>query len=262
MPIQQRWARGAADWASFQACGRQSEFWREKRGAQKVRSGLAIANAALWVLGVGLLAAGFALSGSDLAWLAVLVGQAGSPNPRLMEKLHLVPLSSAVSGAEVLFIAAGLWRFRRRNDPPLNRRIAPSTGATPALWLLLGGWAAIAVLSLNFRIIGLARRLVERQGQSPAQLIAAGFGDEYGVVQAVRDATPETAAILIKTQRPLQFLMNYELYPRRFYFYPDRALPASAVPEEWMDQKRIDWILDISDSEPIRFSLAPRERSR
>jgi hypothetical protein len=56
--------------------------------------------------------------------------------------------------------------------------------------------------------------------------------------------------------------MNYELYPRKFYFYPDRALPLSAVPAEWMAQKRIDWTLDISDSEPIRFSLAPREGFR
>ena len=67
-----------------------------------MRTGFAVIQAAAWALAGTLLAAGFALSGYDLAWLAALVGQAGSPNPRLIEKLRLVPVLSVVTGAEFL----------------------------------------------------------------------------------------------------------------------------------------------------------------
>jgi hypothetical protein len=80
-------------------------------------------------------------------------------------------------------------------------------------------------------------------------------------VRSVRETTPETAALLIKTQRPLQFLLNYELYPRKFYFYPERGTSVSSIPQAWLDQRRIGWILEISDTEPLQFKLARRKVS-
>ena len=129
------------------------------------------------------------------------------------------------------------------------------------MWLILGGWTAIAVLSLNFGAISLVNRLKQNSGLSAVDLIAADFGDDYRVVRSVRETTPETAAILIKTQQPLQFLLNYELYPRKFYFYPERGISVSSIPQAWLDQRRIGWILEISDSEPLQFKLAPRKAS-
>ena len=123
------------------------------------------------------------------------------------------------------------------------------------------GWIAIAILSLNFGAISLVNRLKVNMGRSAAELIAADFGDDYRIVRSVRETTPETAALLIKTQRPLQFLLNYELYPRRFYFYPERHVPISSIPQAWLDQRHIGWILEISDTEPLQFKLAPRKAS-
>jgi hypothetical protein len=214
-----------------------------------------------WIFGGVLLAAGVALSGSDVAWLAGLVGQAGSPNPRLLEKLRLVPMLTVVTGAECLLLAVSLWFLRKRTAASWADRVPRVGSAQFGVWLLLGAWTAIAVLSLNFGVISLVNRLKQNRGHSAVELIAADFGDDYHIVRSVRETTPETAALLIKTQRPLQFLLNYELYPRKFYFYPERDISISSIPEAWLDQRGIGWILEISDTEPLQFKLAPRKAS-
>ncbi|HET6961132.1 MAG TPA: hypothetical protein VFJ27_01480, partial [Terriglobia bacterium] len=73
-----------------------------------MQSRFAVIHAVVWVLGGALLAAGAALSGNDLGWLAALVGQAGSPNPRLLEKLRLVPTLAVATGVEFLLLAVCL----------------------------------------------------------------------------------------------------------------------------------------------------------
>ena len=220
-----------------------------------------VIHAVFWVLGGALLGAGLALAGSDMAWLAALVGQAGSPNPRLLEKLRFVPMLTVVAGAELLLVAVSLWFLHRRTSPSWMDCVPRLRSPQFVVWLLLGGWITIAVLSLNFGVISLVNRLKQTRGLSAAELIAADFGDDYRIVRTVRETTPETAALLIKTQRPLQFLLNYELYPRKFYFYPERATSVSSIPQAWLDQRRIGWILEISDSEPLQFRLVPREAS-
>jgi len=222
-----------------------------------VRTGFAVIHTAVWVLGGILLAAGFALSEKDVAWLAALVGQSGSLNPRLLEKLPLVPLLSLVTGAELLLLAISLEFVRRRATLSWVDRVPRLGSPQLAVSLLLGGWTAVALLSLNFGAIS----LLNRQGVAAAELLASDFGDDYAVVRAVRETTPESAGILIKTQRPLQFLLNYNLYPRRFYFYPDRGIPISSIPQAWLDQRHIGWTLEISDTEPLHFNLAPRKAS-
>lgn len=222
-----------------------------------MRIRVAAIHAAVWVLGVTLLLAGFALIGSDMAWLSALVGQAGTPHPRLIEKLRLVPLLSIVAGVELLLLAVGLKCLHRRTAQPLSDRGPTPVSLSPGMRLLFGGWIVIAVLSLDFGAISLANRL--KQGLSATELVAADFGDEERVVRAVRESTPETAAILIRTQRPLQFLLNYELYPRKFYFYPERSVSVSSIPDAWLDRRRIRWILEISDTEPLHFQLIPRK---
>jgi len=215
----------------------------------------------VWVLGGALLVAGVAFSGSDMAWLAALVGQAGSPNPRLLEKLRLVPMLIMVSGAELVAVWVSL-RFLHQRTSPSWADCVPRLGSPQfGVWLLLGGWIAIAILSLNFGAFSLANRLKQNRGLCDAALIAADFGDDYRLVRSVRETTPETAALLVKTERPLQFLLNYELYPRKFYFYSERAIAVSSIPPAWLDQRRIDWLLEISDTEPLQFKLVPRKAS-
>ncbi len=230
------------------------EYWN-------VRTRYAVIRAVSWTFGGILLAAGVALSGNDMAWLAVLVGQAGSPNPRLLEKLRLVPALMVLTGAQCFLLEVSLWFLRKRTAASWADRV-PRPGSTQfGVWLLLCAWTAIAVLSLNFGAIALVNRLKQNRGRPAAELIAADFGDDYRIVRTVRETTPETAVFLIKTERPLQFLLNYELYPRKFYFYPERSTSVSSIPQAWLDQHGIGWILEISDAEPLQFKLAPRKAS-
>lgn len=205
-----------------------------------------------------LVAAGWSLSGRDLAALAPIVGQAGTPNPPLLRKLQLVPTLLAVTGVQCLMFAAiGIFLSRRDSRAGPNMR-----GNYPlGLRLLVAAWAAVAVLSVNFGAISLANRLKQSQSLSAAERTAADLGDDYQIVRDVRASTPETAVILIRTGRPLQFLLNYDLYPRKFYFYSDRDLPIASIPESWMNRRHIDWTLEISDGEPLQFKLRPRKAS-
>ncbi len=148
------------------------EYWN-------VRTRYAVIRAVSWTFGGILLAAGVALSGNDMAWLSVLVGQAGSPNPRLLEKLRLVPTLIVVTGAQCLLLAVSLWFLRKRTAASWADRV-PRLGSTQfGVWLLLCAWTAIAVLSLNFGAITLVNRLKQNRGRSAAELIAADFGDDY-----------------------------------------------------------------------------------
>ena len=97
-----------------------------------------------------------------MAWLAALVGQAGSPNPRLLEKLRLVPMLTVVTGAELLLLAVSLWFLHRRSAASWADRVPRLGSPQFGVWLLLGGWTAIAVLSLNFGVISLVNRLKQK----------------------------------------------------------------------------------------------------
>jgi hypothetical protein len=226
-----------------------------------VRAGFALMWVAVCVSGAIFIVAGFALSGSDLSGLAVLVGRAGSLNPRLLDKLRLVPTVIVVTGVQVLLLGGAGLLLPRFRSHALAKRVPRPASLQFGMWLVLGGWVAVAVLSLNFGAINLAIRLKQTQHLSAADIIAADFGDDYRVARSVRETTPETAVILIKSQRPLQFLLNYELYPRKFYFYSDRHLPMSSIPETWMDRRHISWTLEISDTDPLQFELLPRKTS-
>jgi hypothetical protein len=212
------------------------------------------------VSGIVLVMAGFAARGRDFSGLAAIVGQAGTPNQRLVEKTRLIPpLLSMTGGQLVLISAAALGlRSRRRTGAAGTVRLKFSQR-----WLLflLTAYSLIAILTFNFAVLSLFHRLNRQSGRTDAEIVSADFGEDDQIVELVRSTTPTSAAILIKTQRPLQFLLNYELYPRRFYFYPDREMPADQVPTAWLDHHQIGWILEISDSGPPEFRLTPRKVS-
>jgi len=215
----------------------------------------------VWILlcicGAILIAIGCFLHNSDLSLLATFLGQAGTPNPRLLEKLRLIPILLIVTGVQYLLLG-GIGTLRWRSLASSSCKAADLIAPQLVLWLVVG-WAAISTLTLNFGGISLLNRFA--QSVSPSEQVALDFGADYQVVRAVRETTAESDAILIKTGRPLQFLLNYELYPRKFYFYSDRSLPISSIPEEWMNRRHICWTLEISDSVPLEFKLLPRRGS-
>lgn len=209
-------------------------------------------------LGVALLAAGLAAWDGDLSRLAALVGQAGSPNERLLEKIGLVPPLLIVTGSQLLFAAGVGFRYRRSRF--LSTSLSLNAGQK-LLVLLLAGSSLLAVLTFNFEVLSLAQRFSQQRHHGNIEIAAPGFDDEQRISQAVRSTTPDSAAILIKTNRPLQYLLNYELYPRRFYFYSDRSVPVGQIPPDWLNQRKIGWVLQVSDDGPLWFQLTPRKES-
>ena len=207
------------------------------------------------VFGLGCFATGLFASGLDLSPLAVWVSQTGKVSAPLLEKLRLLPAMFVLTGAELLLLSLTFGRRGEQVFAGVRLRNMQST----SLMLLLVLSSTVSLLSLNFEAVHLAYRLRQRAGKSQAENAAVSFGDEYGVIKAVREQTPESAAIFVRTARPLQFLLAYELYPRQFYSYPQRSYPPEGIPDSWFVKHRIQWILEISDSNPMQFSLRPRQ---
>ena len=112
------------------------------------------------------------------------------------------------------------------------------------------------LLALNFGWVSLSTRLVT-YGLDRESQVAADLGERYAIVKAVRDQTPENACIAIRTREPIKYLLNYELFPRRFFVYSDPERGLSEVPPEWLQEHSIAWILEIRDGSPGEFILQP-----
>ena len=191
---------------------------------------------------------------ADLSWLARFVGQAGTPNPKILEKIQLIPAVLMVTAVEALGIGILSLRHRLRVQDYLRcvgKSLTPrQCGA--AVWL--GGFLLIGLLALNFGWVSLSRRLAA-YGFDREPQVAADLGEQYAIVKAVRERTPENACIAIRTREPIKFLLNYELFPRRFFVYSDPERRLSEVPGEWLQKHSIRWTLEIRDGSPGEFVL-------
>jgi hypothetical protein len=210
------------------------------------------------LLGAALLAIGLVLAPQGLSFLVSFVGQSGTPNPKILEKIRLVPALFVVTGAELLLVSGVWFLLRRRECRDATALLSLNARQQILAFLLATSWL-IAMLSLNFGTLSLIRRLIQQAGRTDREIVAADFGEAYAVIHAVRENTPESAVILIKTRQPLQYLLNYELYPRRFYFYPDREFPVEHVSTSWLDHRQIGWILEVSNEDPLQFRLSRRK---
>jgi hypothetical protein len=213
------------------------------------------------LLGISLVGLGWTSYRSDLSWLVAILGQAGTPNPRILEKLLLVPPLLVATGTELLLLGGAGFVFRRRWISVSGDCVSTAPILQRIVWLLLVGYSLVVLLTLNFGGLSFVNRFRSFHHRTRAEIIAADFAEDYPVVRALREQTPHSAAILIKTRRPLQYLLSYELYPRRFYFYPDREMPSALIPQDWLDRHQIGWILEISNDGPLQFLLLQRKVS-
>ena len=210
--------------------------------------------AACLLFGIACSLGALSLRHADLGWLARFVGQAGTANPKILEKIQLIPAVLMVTGVEALGIGILSLRHRLRLQNYLRcvgKSLAPrQCGA--AVWL--GASLLIGLLALNFGWVSLSRRLAA-YGFDRESLVAADLGEQYAIVKAVRERTPENACIAIRTRQPIKFLLNYELFPRRFFVYPDPDTKLADVPAEWLQEHSIRWTLEIQDGSSGEFDL-------
>jgi hypothetical protein len=214
------------------------------------------------VLGISLLLIGLQLAHSDLAWLARLLGQAGSLNPKILEKARLMPFILMVTAAQAVCFGFSCLPYRRRIRQYFELLERNIQWKQKWMVLLLSGYGLIGVMGLNFGTVNLMQRLVSLRFSSDEAPVAGDFGDHQAVIKALKEQTTETARILIKTRDPVKYLLNYHLFPRRFFIYPDPQTSLAAVPLEWLQKHAINWTLEIRDGNPEQFVLLRSQSSR
>ncbi|HEX2522706.1 MAG TPA: hypothetical protein VHP35_11325 [Terriglobia bacterium] len=212
--------------------------------------------AACLLFGIACFLAAFGLRHADLSWLAQFLGQAGTSNPKILEKIQLIPAVLLVTAVEAVGVGILFLRQRRRVENYLR---CVGISLTPRQWcgsFWLGTVVLIGLLTLNFGWVSLWRRLATYGFHREVQ-VAADLGEQYAIVKSVRERTPENACIAIRSQEPIKYLLNYELFPRRFFLYSDPETRLSEVPAEWFQKHSIGWTLEIGDGSQADFVLKP-----
>jgi hypothetical protein len=201
------------------------------------------------------------LADSDLSFLVQYLGQAGTLNPKILDKVRLIPTVLLITAAEALGISLVTLRYARIIQQGFEPAWKKLKMRQQAVVLLLVVHGLIGAQALNFGCVSLYRQLsvfgLNRQAQ-----IAADFGEYESVFRAIKEQTPENARIAIRTQDPVKYLLNYELFSRRFFVYPDPTTALSEVPLEWFERHAIHWTLEINESKPGEFVLQPLHKKR
>lgn len=212
--------------------------------------------AACLLFGFACFFAAIGLGYADLGWLARFLGQAGTPNPAILEKIQLIPTVLIVTAVEALGVGILFLCHLRRVQDYLRCVVKSLTPRQCGAAVWLGGFLVIGLMALNFGWVSLSRRLVAYGFDRESQ-VAADLGEQYAIVKAVRERTPENACIAIRTREPIKYLLNYELFPRRFFVYSDPERRLSEIPPAWFQKHSIRWTLEVRDGGRKDFVLQP-----
>lgn len=205
---------------------------------------------------------GLYIPAGDLQRIAVFLSQSGTSNPTLIAKVRLIPWLCFLSGFEFALLAVWAYFHQKQAEGIFSGCWNPCSIKDTAWNGLLVLYGLVALLSLNFYAVNLTTRLLSPQRGSTC--ISSRVPKDYqAICSAILNETPPSARILIRTNRDEKYILNYDIYPRRLYFYPDKSMPVAGVPAEWFRKYQIDWILEIPMAEPMTFSLQRcQERSQ
>jgi hypothetical protein len=210
--------------------------------------------------GLTALLTGFGLEEHQPLGLARFLSQTGVPDPRNLDKLRLMSPTLKLAGIETFFLVGlVLYRWKALTQCTWEHSKDLTVRRTFFL-LLLMGYLGITLLMMNFGTLILTRRIINTHHLSNQEIVAMDYGKDYILLQTLRDRTPEDACILIQTRNDIKYLLNYDLYPRRFFFFHDSGSLLAEIPEDWMDEHQISWILEVDDHDPTRFILMKRQR--
>jgi len=165
-----------------------------------------------------------------------------------------MPAVLMVTGLEGVCFSLLLLPYRRRIQQYFEHLERNVEWKQKWVVLLLSGYGLIGLMGLNFGTVTLAQRMASL-GFSDEELVAADFGEHHAVIEALKEQTPETARILIKTRDPIKYLLNYHLFPRHFFTYPNQETSLAAVPLKWLQKHAITWTLEIRNDDPRQFVL-------
>jgi len=76
------------------------------------------------------------------------------------------------------------------------------------------------------------------------------FGDFYKFVENCSEQIPENDNVLLLDG--FSWHINYYLYPRKLYSYPNSSLSLENISKDWLDEKGIKWAISFNNT---KFSL-------
>ena len=209
----------------------------------------------LLVVGLLLVCVGFQSYEFDHSWLATQLSQTGTLNERILEKVRLVPATLALCGVEAIVLGLFLLVSRRKAlAQNLERRLGPGSKAVVLLMLVS---LLISIMALNFGWINLSSHIRLSMDKGSGEFAVPELSELSSLAEILRERTPEDAGILIRTRAPIKYLLNYHLFPRRFYVYPEPNATISEIPSVWLQKHAITWTLEIDDGDTTKYQLLP-----
>ena len=202
--------------------------------------------------------AGYGLEDNHLLYSVRILSQSGIPNPKNLEKIKLLPETLKLTGLEAILAASLVIFFHRELNEKWSRISKQLSSRQILLLFFFVLYLTITFLMLNFGTVGLCKRIRAVGRMNNQEIVAADYGKDYLLVRTLRTRTPQNANILIQTKNDIKYLLNYDLYPRRFFFYPDSETLAAGIPEKWKDRYQITWILEVDDHDSSKFILIER----
>jgi hypothetical protein len=191
-------------------------------------------------------------------WLAKYLSQSGTLNPKNLQKLQMLPSTLLMAGVVVAALTLLLFLARHRVSAILAELEMVLSSRQKVLLLLAGTQLAIILLTLSYGTASLASRFSNLGSLTNRQIIEDDYGLSAPLIQTIAREVPETESIFIYTRNDIKYLLNYDLYPRRFFFYPTAEIAPRDIPASWLDHREISWILEIDDLDPSRFHLYRR----
>ena len=209
-------------------------------------------------LGFTAILIGFGLRETHLLALSRFLSQSGVPNPKNLDKLRLLPATLRLAGLEAFLLSGLVVFFRKRFSERMSQFSRQLSSRQRLTLYLLGVYMGVAFLMLNFGAVGLIRRFQTTGQMTNEEIVVSDYGEDRLLVETLKSRTSEDANILIRTNNDIKYLLNYDLYPRRFYFYPDPERHVAEIPKEWQEHYHITWILEVDDQDPRKFLLVKR----
>ena len=209
----------------------------------------------LLVVGFLLLGVGCPSYELDHSWIAKQLSQTGTVNERILEKVRLVPATLVFCGVEAVGLGFLLLISRRKTQAQsLERQLGPGSRAVVLILLMS---LLISIMALNFGWINLSSHYPLTMGKKLGEFAVPELSEISSLAEILRERTPDDAGILIRTRAPIKYLLNYHLFPRRFYIYSEPNATISEIPSEWLQKHAIAWTLEINDEDTTKYQLLP-----
>jgi hypothetical protein len=136
------------------------------------------------------------------------------------------------------------------------RELARRWGRQFAVVLIAAGVTAAGGLVVG--VHNVVRNLRDYSGvRCPPDTVMIG-GNARALIRMIRQKTADDARILVVTNN-YRWFVNYYIVPRRLFQHQEKALPLADLDPDWIDEKKVDWVLHQDSGGVFRLVRRPAE---